>query len=233
MRTSNVDTLEQLVLALKPDSAFRRIVCVEETDTAKGDVILSFYMWYALTRTDSPVCVLGIRDTYGHYRNLGLKFRYDLLSACNKKKFTFVEPASDGPSVSRLVDCAQDLLKLHPTGTVYMIVDDISVLLLLGERLEDVVDFLTFVKRQQRLSLVFGCWKHRADEYTKRLASAASHLADVKVALAPLVTGFSSTATGTMRITYNESIFQINDVSYLYKLVDNGLTLTLNSRTIG
>jgi len=135
-------------------------------------------------------------------------------------------------TVGCLVDCAQQLLEQHATGTIYMIVDEVSTLLLLGEKLEDIVDFLMFVKRQQRLSLVFGCWRHRVDESAKRLASAASHLADIRVALAPLVTGFSNTATGLMRITFNESVFQIDDISYLYKLVDNGLTLTLNSGTV-
>lgn len=226
---SDVNVLEQLKLVLRPDSPDRRMVCVEETDTSKGDAILSFYMWYIFSQTDSPVCVAGVRDTYGHYQNVGLKFHYNLLSMSNKKRFTFVEC---GTNVAFLVDCAQQLLERHPTGTVYMIVDDVSTLLLLGEKLEHIVGFLTFAKRQQRLSLVFGCWKHGVDESTKRLASAACHLADVRVALAPLVTGFSTTATGTMRITSNGSPFQIDDISYLYKLIDSGLTLKLNSATV-
>jgi len=205
------------------------MVCVEETDTSKGDVILSFYMWYVFNRTDSAVCLVGLRDTYGHYHNVGLKFHYNLLSMSNKKRFTFVEGST---TAGLLVDCARQMLEQHSVGTVYMIIDDISTLLLLGEKLEDIVGFLAFAKRQERLSLVFGCWKHGADESTKRLVSAASHLADIRVALAPLVTGFSNTATGTMRITSNESAFRIDDVSYLYKLVDNGLTLTLNSGTV-
>lgn len=226
---SNVNVLEQLKLVLRPDLDDRRMVCVEETDTGKGDFILSFYMWYALNRTDSPVYMVGVRDTYGHYQNIGLKFHYNLLSMSNKNRFLFVEAET---SVNQLVNCAKDLLERHPTGSVYMIVDDISTLLLLGETLEDIVSFLVFAKGQQRLILVYGCWKHKVDEFSKRLASAASHLADVRVTLAPLVTGFSSTATGTLRITSNESVYQIEDVSYLYKLVDNGLTLTLNSGTV-
>jgi len=227
--TSNFEVLEQLKLVLKPDFADRRMVCVEETDTSKGDVILSFYMWYAFTKTDSPVCMVGVRDTYGHYQNIGLKFHYNLLSMSNRKRFTFVESVD---SVAGLTDCTRELLERHPTGPIYLVVDDLSVFLLLGERLEDIVDFLTFVKHQQRLFLVLGCWKHKMDVSTKRLASIASHLADIRVSLAPLVTGFSNTATGTMRITSNESIYQIDDVSYLYKLTDNGLTLTLNSKIV-
>lgn len=226
---SNVTILEQMKLVLKPDLSDRRIVCVEETDTSKGDAILAFYMWYIFNKTESPVCMVGVRDTYGHYQNVGLKFHYNLLSMYNKKRFVFVESET---SVGGLFDCAKKLLEQNPTGDVYMIVDDISTMLLLGVKLEDIIGFLTFVKCQQRLFLVFGCWKHKVDESTKRLASAASHLADVKVALAPLVTGFSNTATGTMRITSNESIYQTDDVSYLYKLVDNGFTLTLNSATV-
>jgi len=102
----------------------------------------------------------------------------------------------------------------------------------LGEKLQDIVGFLAFAKRQPRLFLVFGCWKHKADESAKRLTSTASHLADIRVALAPLVTGFSNTATGTMRITTHRSLYCIDDVSYLYKLADNGLKLTLNSVTV-
>lgn len=226
---SNVSVLEQLKLVLKPDLPDRRIVCVEETDTGKGDAILSFYMWYIFNKTDSPVCMVGIRDTYGHYQNVGLKFHYNLLSMSNKNRFTFVESET---SIHHLVDIAKSLIKRHPNGPVYMIVDDISTLLLLGEKLEDIVGFLTFAKRQQRLFLVFACWRHKTDESAKRLASAASYLSDIRVALAPLVTGFSNTATGTMRITSNESIYQIDDISYLYKLVDNGFTLKLNSDTL-
>ncbi|KAL4121390.1 hypothetical protein QTP88_013912 [Uroleucon formosanum] len=222
---SNVDVLEQLQLVLKPDMSDRRIVCVEEADTAKADMVLSFYMWYVFTKTDLPVCMVGVRDTYGHYQNVGLKFHYNLLSMSNQKRFTFVESIV---SVDGLVGCAQDLLKRYPTGSVYMVVDDVSSLLLLGERLEDIVEFLIFSKHQPRLYLVIGCWKHKADESAKRLASAVSHLADIRVALAPLVTGFSNTATGTMRITTHESLFRIDDMSYLYKLADNGLKLTLN-----
>jgi hypothetical protein len=135
-------------------------------------------------------------------------------------------------TVGRLVECAQNLLEQHPVGNVYMIVDDISALLFLGEKLEEIIGFLMFTKRHQRLYLVFGCWKHKFDETAKRLTSAASHLADIRVSLAPLVTGFSNAATGTMRITSNESIYQIEDVSYLYKLFDNGFTLSLNSKTV-
>lgn len=226
---SNADVLEQLKLVLRPDLPDRRLVCVEETDTAKIDVILSFYMWYAFNKTISPVCMVGVRDTYGHYQNVGMKFHYNLLSMSNKNRFTFVESET---SASGLVDCARKLMQQYPTGPVYMIVDDISTMLLLAETLENIIGFLTFAKCQDRLSLVFGCWKHKTDELAKRLACAASHLSDVKVALAPLVTGFSNTATGTMRITSNESLYQIDDVSYLYKLIDNGLTLTLNSGTI-
>lgn len=226
---ANADVLEQLKLVLKPDLPDRRLVCIEETDTAKGDIILSFYMWYVFKKTDSPVCMVGIRDTYGHYHNVGMKFHYNLLSMSNKKRFTFVESET---SASGLIECAQKLIKEHPIGSVYMIVDDISIMLLLTEKLEDIARFLIFAKSQDRLSLIFGCWKHKIDELTKRLACTASHLADVRVALAPLVTGFSNTVTGTMRITSNESVYQIEDVSYLYKLIDNGLTLTLNSGTI-
>jgi len=147
----------------------------------------------------------------------------------NQKRFEFVESIV---SVDGLVGCAQDLLKRYPTGSVYMVVDDVSSLLLLGESLEDIVGFLIFSKQQPRLCLVIGCWKHKADESAKRLASAVSHLADIRVALAPLVTGFSNTATGTMRITTHESLFRIDDVSYLYKLADNGLKLTLNSGSV-
>lgn len=230
MTSCNPDVLEQLKLALKPEATDRRMVCVEETDTAKGDAILSFYMWYAFTKTDSPVCVLGVRDAYGHYQHVGLKFRYNLLSMSGKRRFEFVEPDECG-SAARLVDRARDLLERHPVGTVYMMVDDIGALLLLGERLEDVVGFLAFAKRQPRLSLVFGCWKHAADEPARRLAAAASYLADVRVALAPLATGFSDAATGTMTIT-SAAGRKDDDVSYLYKLVDSGLTLMLNSRTV-
>ncbi|XP_060838339.1 uncharacterized protein LOC132920184 [Rhopalosiphum padi] len=225
---SNVDVLEQLQLVLRPDMLDRRIVCIEETDTAKADVILSFYMWYVFTKTDRPVCMVGVRDTYGHYQNLGVKFHYNLLSMYNQKRFAFIESAV---SVDSLVDCAKELLDKHPTGFVYMVVDDISSLLLLGVKFEDIVGFLAFVKRQPRLYFVFGCWKHKADESAKRLASAVSHLSDIRVSLAPLVTGFSNTATGTMRITTHESFYRIDDVSYLYKLADNGLKLTLNSGT--
>jgi len=147
----------------------------------------------------------------------------------NQKRFAFVESIV---SVDGLVNCAQDLLKRYPTGSVYMVVDDVSSLLLLGESLEDIVGFLIFAKCQPRLCLVIGCWKHKADESAKRLASTVSHLADIRVALAPLVTGFSNTATGTMRITTHESLFSIDDVSYLYKLTDNGLKLTLNSGSV-
>lgn len=226
---SNVNVLEELKFVLKPDLPNRRMVCAEETDTSKADVILSFYMWYVFNKTDCPVCMVGVRDTYGHYQKVGLKFHYNLLLMTNKKRFTFIDSVT---SVGRLVECAQNLLEQHPVGFVYMIVDDISTLLLLGEKIEDIIGFLMFTKRQQRLYLVFGCWKHKVDESAKRLASAASHLADVKVALAPLVTGFSNTATGTMRITSNESIYQIEDFTYLYKLFDNGLTLSLNSKTV-
>lgn len=226
---SNVDVLEQLQLVLRPDVWDRRIVCVEETDTAKADAILSFYMWYVFTKTDRPLCMVGVRDTYGHYQNVGLKFHYNLLSMSNQKRFSFIESAT---TVDSLVGYAQDLLERHPTGSVYMVVDDICTMLLLGEKLNDIVAFLAFAKCQPRLCLVFGCWKHKADEATERLASAASHLADVRVALAPLDTGYSNTATGTMRITVHESLYCISDVSYLYKLVDNGLKLTLNSGTV-
>lgn len=226
---TNVDVLEQLQLVLRPDLSDRRIVCVEETDTAKSDVILSFYMWYVFTKTDRPVCMVGVRDTYGHYQNVGLKFHYNLLSMYNQKRFEFIESAV---SVDSLVGCAQDLLQKYPTGLVYMVVDDISSLLLLGEKFEDIVGFLVFAKSQPRLCLVLGCWKHKADDSAKRLVSAVSHLADIRVALAPLITGFSNTATGTMRITTHESMFCIDDVSYLYKLADNGLKLTLNSGNV-
>ncbi|XP_025407260.1 uncharacterized protein LOC112681214 [Sipha flava] len=226
---SNVNVLEELKLVLKPDLPERRMVCAEETDTSKADIILSFYMWYVFNKTDSPVCMVGIRDTYGHYQNVGLKFHYNLLLMTNKKRFTFIESVM---TVGRLVECAQNLLEQHPVGNVYMIVDDISALLFLGEKLEEIIGFLMFTKRHQRLYLVFGCWKHKFDETAKRLTSAASHLADIRVSLAPLVTGFSNSATGTMRITSNESIYQIEDVSYLYKLFDNGLTLSLNSKTV-
>lgn len=226
---SNLNVLEQLKLVLKPDLLDRRMVCVEETDTSRADVILSFYMWYVFNKTDGPLCMVGLRDTYGHYQSVGLKLHYNLLLMTNKKRFTFIESVT---SAGGLVEYAQNLLDQHPVGIVYMIVDDISALLLLGEKLEDIISFLVFAKCHQRLFLVFGCWKHKVDESAKRLASAASHLADVKVALAPLVTGFSNTATGTMRITSNESIYQIDDLSYLYKLLENGLTLSLNSMTV-
>lgn len=226
---SNRTVLEQLRLSLKPESSDRRLVCVEETDTGKGDVILAFYMWYVFNKTESPVCMVGVRDTYSHYQNVGLKFHYNLLVMSNKKRFTFVEAETSSTS---LVDCVQNTLERYPTGPVYMIVDDVSTLLLLGEKLENIIDFLMFAKRQQRLFLVFGCWKHKADEAAQRLASAASHLADVRVALAPLATGYSRTATGTMRITSNDTLYRTDDVSYLYKLVDNGFTLTLNSETV-
>lgn len=226
---SYLRVLEKMKLVLKPDSSERRIVCVEETDTSKGDIILAFYMWYIFKETKSPVYMVGVRDTYGHYQNVGLKFRYSLMLMCNQKRFVFVEFET---SIEGLFDCAKNLMEQHPIGDVYMVIDDVSALLLLGVKLKDIIDFLTYVKCQPRLILVFGCWKHKADESTKRLASAASHLADIKVALTPLVTGFSNFITGTLRITSNESIYQMDDASYKYKLVDNGFIFELNSETV-
>lgn len=226
---SNINVLKQLLLVLKPDSPDRRIVCIEETDTGKGDVILSFYLWYIFNLTSSPAYMVGFRDTYGHYQNLGLKFDFNLLSMSNKQRFTFVEPEA---TFIGLIDHVQQLIARYPTGPIYMIVDDISTLLLLGEKIENIILFLIFVKNERRLFLVFGCWKHKSDESSKRLASILSHQADIRISLAPLATGFSNTATGTMRITSYETIYKICDVSYLYKLTDNGLTLTLNSETI-
>lgn len=217
------------MLVLNPESSHRRTVCIEETDTAKADVILSFYLWYVFNKTSGSVCMVGIRDTYGHYQNIGLKFHYNMLLMSNKQRLRFVESEMTADS---LIELAQELMQQKPTGPIYMIVDDISALLLLGEKLEDIIRFLTFTKCQERLFMVFGCWKHKADNSSKRLASMASHLADVKVALAPLATGFSNTTTGTMRITSYENLYKVNDLSYLYKLTDNGLILTLNSGTI-
>ncbi|XP_022180275.1 uncharacterized protein LOC111040623 [Myzus persicae] len=226
---SNVDVLEQLQLVLKPDMPDRRLVCVEETDTAKADMILSFYMWYAFTKTDLPVQLIGTRDSYGHYQNVGLKFHYNLLSMSNQSRFEYVDSVE---CINDLFNYTGDLLKRYPTGPTYMVVDDISSFLLLGATLSDIITFLMYVKHEPRLRLVIGCWKHKDDESAKRLASAISHTADIRVALAPLVTGFSNTATGTMRITTHESQCGIEEVSYLYKLADNGLKLTLNSGTV-
>lgn len=226
---SNVSVLEQLMLILKPELSSRQMVCVEETDTSKGDVILSFYLWYVFNKTASPVCMVGVRDTYGHYQNLGTKLHYNLLSMSNKQRFKFIESET---TISGLIEHVQQMMDQYPNDPIYMIIDDISILLFLGQKFEDIIRFLTFSKCQERLFLVFGCWKHKSDDLSKRLASISSHLADIRVALAPLITGFSNTATGTMRITSHETIYKINDVSYLYKLTDNGLMLTLNSGTI-
>ncbi|XP_050422927.1 uncharacterized protein LOC126834792 [Adelges cooleyi] len=222
---ANASVFEELRLVLRPDDADRRIVCIEETETAKGDIITAFYLWYILNKTDRPVLMFGVRDAFGHYHNVGLKYNYNLLSMANKKRFQFVEPEH---SIRSWLDPVEKLMEKCPNETLYLIVDDLSVPLLLGETVENIVAFLTYVRKHQSIVLIFACWKHKVDDATKRLAAVASHLSDVKIALAPLPTGFSNAATGTMRITSYKTMFDMSDISYLYKLSDNGLSLTLN-----
>ncbi|XP_050524964.1 uncharacterized protein LOC126896325 [Daktulosphaira vitifoliae] len=226
---SNTSTMEELSLVLKPDNEDRKIIFIEETGTSKGDIIISFYLWRLFNRTNHTISMIGFRDTFGHYHSLGMKLHYNLLIMVNKNRFKFSE---GNLSVKFLYSHLEKLVDENKNGPIYLIIDDISILMLMNESIENIIEFLIYVKNLERIYLIFGCWRNKVDNLSKRLAAAASHLSDLKIALAPLATGFSDTATGTMRITSFESIFNINDVSYLYKLFDNNLTLKLNSDKI-
>lgn len=196
-----------------------KLVQVAVEHGSDASFLLCSLMWKAV-QEGASLCLLALHNNKTHYHNVGKRLGLDLRSAVILEPFRmYAEESgdfagldmSDDANMKRLfLDVKRSLDEL--SAPKCLVVDDLCDLLSLGGSVQQVLVFLRhcrlLVDLDSSTSLVVGT--HRSQD-RNLVATATAHMADCRLSVAPLRTGFSSEVTGTV---------QVDSRLFHYKLTD-------------
>ncbi|XP_054267391.1 elongator complex protein 6-like [Macrosteles quadrilineatus] len=206
-------------LRLKDKDLSGKLLQVVEEHGASSTFVIASLMWNA-TRTSTSICLVALQNSSTHYQNVAKKLGFNLTAVDNKTvvldpvwEKSLTEPTN--LELSRLDGTLYEDVKTalaSMSGKKCLIVDDLSVLITAGVDLAGVVSLLQCLRQlmedDKDLSLLVCSHVSENCEDHRLLADFTSHVADLRVTVAPLRTGFSTNVTGSLEVVDNlEPIF--------------------------
>ncbi|KAG8316904.1 elongator complex protein 6 [Homalodisca vitripennis] len=214
-----------------------KLVQIVEQHGSDVSFMAGILMWNAY-KSDTAVCLLALHNSGVHYQNVTKKLGFNLKTAVENKTAVVVDPFdmyveksgdfsstdfSNEHNLKRLFFDVKEALDSLP-GKKCLVVDDLSDLLCLGADVTLAVTFLQYCRALQEtdqgLALVVG--SHYSDESKdqKLLANLVAHLADYRMTIAGLKTGFSTSVTGSVEIVDDLEDDQSVNKLFHFKLTD-------------
>lgn len=215
-----------------------RLITVAEDGLSDANFVVTHLIKDAFEKSHR-VCLIALHNTLGHYHNVLKRLNCDLLKKIQEGHARVLEP---------LKSLAQDFVKvpengerpapfsvrafiesLHrdveafleenvDSGSVFVVVDDLSHLLDLGASLRDVVGFANRsanLANNRRVRVLIAT--HVSGGSDEIVANGLRHASDLVVEVSVLKTGFSSNVTGVIDV--DRAREGVRDV-YHYKASD-------------
>lgn len=231
-----------------------RFVFIKEEHGIDASFLVGSLMWNAL-HSDAGLCLLSVHNSSNHYQYVGNKLGFNLqesqenghaviidvmkciVQAFNNdtgdSKIDFLSKNSDQECLKKLYSIVEDsITKLKEQhGCVYLVIDNISDLLSLGNSAKDIILFLYYCRTLlftiHGLTLVVCAHNSENDKDTNLICNAMMHIAEYKIKVSGLATGFSPNVTGRVETARRDVYLEywIEKKEFQFKLTDRQIKL--------
>lgn len=197
-----------------------KLVQIVEKHGSNASFMISSLMWSA-SRANTSLCLVALHYPRTHYELVAKNLGFNLKAMIENNTAVVLEPysmyienttgfnhidMSNEENMKRLfLDLKKTLLSMP--GKKYLIIDDLSDLMCLGSHVSLVTSFIQYCRNMQDsdndLALIFSSHCSDENEDQNVLVNFMAHIADFRVTIAPLKTGFSANVTGNMDVVDN------------------------------
>lgn len=195
-----------------------KLVQVEEAQgSSAGSSVVSSLMWN-LAQQETSLVLVTLHHGETHYQSVCKKLGFNLREAQEKKRAVVLDPfdmlvgknkpfdsidMSNKDNLKGLFFTVEESVNSLP-GRKALIIDDLSGLVSLGASVGMVITFLQHCRslQKQDKGLFLAICNHVSEdsEELKMLSSWVSHVADLRIGVAGLKTGFSANVTGSLEV---------------------------------
>lgn len=184
-----------------------KLIHVVEEHGSDSSFVLGSLVWNA-SKSGSSVCMLPFNNPSSHYVNVAKRLGYNFETVNVFDNFLIC--VGNGDNLLKNTDMSKDerLKSLYNEWKVHMgqmsgkkcfVVDDLNALLSLGASVSQVIAFLQYCRNVESTLIIGTHYSEHCDDQ-KQVSNFVSHLAECRIAVAPLKTGFSSDITGTIHV---------------------------------
>lgn len=197
-----------------------KLIQIVEKHGSNASFMISSLMWSA-SRANTSLCLVALHYPRSHYELVAKNLGFNLKAMIESKTAIVLEPYSmyvestkdlkqidmrNEENVKRLFLDLKEALKSLP-GKKLLIIDDLSDLLCLGSHVSLVTTLLQYCRNLQDhdkdLALTFSSHCSEENEEQNVLVNVVAHIADFRITIAPLKTGFSANVTGSIDVVDN------------------------------
>ncbi|XP_065214437.1 uncharacterized protein LOC135841420 [Planococcus citri] len=183
---------------------------IEEVHGSNASFIISSLICDAL-KNDASVLFLTFHNPFQHYQQLCSKLGVNLNSPAYKSKIENISPlnscieenSSDESVLQKISKETDDFFRKHREDKMYLIIDDISYVLMLSS-FQDCSRFVRYYVYQRslypNLKVVICSHTVRDDKESVTIANYIRSICKFIIKLTPLKSGLSSEVTGHMEI---------------------------------
>lgn len=203
----------------------KNLIFIEENHGTNASFILTSFMWQT-TIENAEVILLTCHNPIHHYLHLSNKLTNKLYQ---KPKFNhlnlldFFEDDEDILNVENLLKTISELCQQINGKNMYLIIDDISYILLLSS-LYQCIHFLRCCMKLlinfSNLKIIICNHISTEDEECTIISKFLQHLSKFIISIIPLKSGFSTEITGRINIITKQKYKNILN-KYNYKLENN------------
>ncbi|KAK9502803.1 hypothetical protein O3M35_011507 [Rhynocoris fuscipes] len=217
-----------------------KLIGIFEEPNVEGNFAVNYFIWESLREQNSSCCLLTLKHTFNHYFHVGLKLGYNLTT--QKSRAIVYEAlgtlinqdqnyfsSTDETNLKNLffILKKETELLLEKYENVFLIIDDISILLSLGFQHNDIIKFCHYLRTFQNKNITVIVLIHFSedDKESLYLKSFFEQNSDIKFFVSSLKTGTAQDVTGSIKMTVKSSALEsfTNCKLCHYKLTDRNI----------
>lgn len=229
-------------------------IFIKEEHGVDASFLVGSLMWNAL-HSDAGLCLLSVHNSRNHYQHVGNKLGFNLkenqesghavvidMTKCivqslngdtDNVKIDFLSKNTDQECLHALyITLENSVFQLKEQySCVYLVIDNISDLLSLGHSAKDIISFLYYCRALvfsiHGLTLVVCAHNSENDKDTNLICNAMMHIAEYKIKVSGLATGFSPNVTGRVETERREMCLEYltEKKEFQYKLSDRQIKI--------
>lgn len=232
----------QLLLQALDIQDWERVISIREDTDADANFLITHIIKHVLQDEKRGLCLLTLQHSPAHYQHVGKRLNYNLTDTIKDGRASIIDPmqwiADDigAPEAdkklltrnteqlasnlfSNIEKEIRDLLRTK-TGSVYLIVDNLSILLDMGLDIRHPIHLINMLlNSDNRINIVINT--HVSTSQDRSLATAMSYIGDIVINVDSLKTGKSFYVSGLIGILRMDVP---NDI-YQFKATDKGVKI--------
>lgn len=226
-------------------------VFIKEEHGIDASFLVGSLMWSAI-HSDAGLCLIPLHNSSNHYQYVGNKLGFNLQESQENGHAVIIDVIKSigqafskdtGDSKIDILSKTSDLKKLYDIvkdsvtklkeqhGCVYLVIDNISDLLSIGYSAKDIILFLYYCRTLlftiHGLTLVVCAHNSENDKDTNLICNAMMHIAEYKIKVSGLATGFSPNVTGRIETARRDVYLEywVEKKEFQFKVTDRQIKL--------